>query len=77
MVAGRTPPARASKPLAINSTLKLMNKPLGVPINVMKIKNNGNTIWVDAVDTIDIARASKPHLSPALHARTCNVTKRC
>ena len=56
-----------SKPLAINPTSKLMHEPFGVPINVMKIKNKGNIIWVDAVDPIDMTRVSEPHLRTAPH----------
>ncbi len=57
----------ASKPLANKSTLKVTYEPLRVPINVMKIRNKGNIIWVDAVDTIDTTRVSEPHLKPAPH----------
>ncbi len=57
----------ASKQSANKTTLKVTNEPLGVPINVMKIRNKGNIIWVDAVDTIDIKRVSEPHIKPAPH----------
>ena len=43
-----------SKPLAIDPTSKVMHNPLGIPINVMKIENKGNIIWIDAPNTTDV-----------------------
>jgi hypothetical protein len=43
-----------SKPLAIDPTFKVIHNPLGVPINVMKVENKGNIIWVDAPNTVDV-----------------------
>jgi hypothetical protein len=47
----------AGGPLTINPSLELMPEPLGLPISVKKIRNKGNIIWVDAVDTVNMVEA--------------------